>query len=442
VTRSPLTTAALAIAIALVSNCASAEGRDERIPNRNPNRTWADHVSGWISSGKSVAVVIGISNYGGPGGYPPLPTAKADADKMVKFLLDDAGFDVIYVLTDEKATKARISHLMIDEIPSLVGPNDRFLFYWSGHGDQKVRADSLIKFGYLPLANSKQGQEFSEMVSMDEISVWDQHIASRHTLFILDACLSGLVGVEKKAARDDRLDQLSEPAHYLLTAGTEKESVISSERWTGSLFTDSFIRGAKGEAPSYSGLVTLNSLIDFIKYRVVVEKNAVHWARSLNPQMRDLRGGNGSFFFPIPEQRKPESILAVAPPKVDVKSPGILDELPDSNATKKQPTVAPKKFASKLVQYVIPNSPIFVPGEMIKVKIGAASRYVKAFAVFPFESGSRSKVEAVYNISEGGLYMSYKIPHSARKGFYEISVYVQEIQTKAEEKHTVEIEIR
>ena len=44
--------------------------------------------------------------------YPALPTAKRDADKMVDFLLNDAGFDTVYLLTDEDATKVKIDKLM------------------------------------------------------------------------------------------------------------------------------------------------------------------------------------------------------------------------------------------------------------------------------------------------------------------------------------------
>jgi len=54
-------------------------------------------------------VVIGISDYIGveAGGYSKLSSARSDADKMVAFLRDTAGFDTIYLLTDDKATKPR-----------------------------------------------------------------------------------------------------------------------------------------------------------------------------------------------------------------------------------------------------------------------------------------------------------------------------------------------
>src|SRR5689334_12171586 len=116
--------ALLAGAVLLAAHGAAwADGLDLKIVNPTPDRTWTSKAGGWFTSGKSVAVVIGISNYVGvgKGGYPALPTARNDAEKMRRFLLEDAGFDVVYVLTDEKATKEKIERLMTDQIPGELG---------------------------------------------------------------------------------------------------------------------------------------------------------------------------------------------------------------------------------------------------------------------------------------------------------------------------------
>src|SRR5262249_2067122 len=149
-------------------------------------------------------------------------------------------------------TKDNIQDLMDSKVSLVVGKFDRFLFYWSGHGDQMVRNHV---FGYLPLANSKRDQYYT-MISMQDIQNWNDEVYAQQTLFVLDACLSGLAGSEAKGA-GLRQEQLSQESHQLLTAGTEKENVISGERWTGSLFTDSFIEGAKGAANHPQGIVSL-----------------------------------------------------------------------------------------------------------------------------------------------------------------------------------------
>ena len=297
----------LAVLLAMSSTAGWAAGLDKKIENPKPHRTWNQTVGAWHQSPapKSIAVVIAISNYGG-GGFAPLPTG-GDADKMVDFLINDAGFDTVHVLTEELATKERIDRLMTDEIPAEVGLNDRFLFYWSGHGAQRISSDGR-PFGYLPLATSRL-KEFSSMVSMQELARWDNFLGARQSLFVLDACFSGLAGIEKKTPRDARLEQLSLPAHHLLTAGTASEEAISGDTWGGSLFTDAFIRGAKGEAARNAGtVVDLFLLINFIQERVLFEKKARAWSKALTPQFRFLQPGDGAFFFTPAALNAPRSV--------------------------------------------------------------------------------------------------------------------------------------
>jgi hypothetical protein len=72
---------------------------------------------------------------------------------MRDYLFDEAGFDYVHVLTDEKATKPRIEELMVDILPGMIGNTDQFLFYWSGHGTQRPNPQGG-QLGYLPLASS------------------------------------------------------------------------------------------------------------------------------------------------------------------------------------------------------------------------------------------------------------------------------------------------
>jgi Caspase domain/Pentapeptide repeats (8 copies) len=294
----PLRAAILAftMVLSIQSSAVLGTGLDQKITNDHPDRTWRDTVGGFFTFGKSVAVVVGISGYMGEdkGGYPELRSTAHDAEKMVRFLKDEAGFDIIYVLTDEKVTKDRIEQLMLDEVRIVVGPHDRFLFYWSGHGDQLVTDGK--KHGFLPLVKSKH-DEYSTMVSMGDIARWDTFLSAQQALFVLDSCLSGLAGTEVKGLHSNRLQQLSQSGHHLMTAGEAGENVIAGDKWTGSLFTDSFIKGAEGEAQSYDGVISLWSLLDYIQRRVTIEREAVAWRNQLTPQINFLTAGPGAFFF-------------------------------------------------------------------------------------------------------------------------------------------------
>jgi Caspase domain len=279
------------------SELAYSEEQDLVFVGQHVNSTWSSEVSTFFSSAKSYAVVIGISNYIGKpnGGYPSLATEK-DAQNVVDFLLNNQGYDYVHVLTDSAATKEKIESLMTDEIPSLVGPRDRFLFYFSGHGDEFVRPDTKEAFGFLPVYNSKV-RVFSSMISMDDIRRWNQYLQARHVLFILDACFSGLAGVTKKGS--PRIDQLTQPAHYLITAGTAGEETIASEKWNGSLFTHELISAVNDGVGATDGVISVFSLIDTIQSRVAAIKNNIGWQKGLTPQIRDIQGSDGAFFFQV-----------------------------------------------------------------------------------------------------------------------------------------------
>lgn len=66
---------------------------------------------------------------------------------MAEYLFNEAGFDYVHLLTEENVTKDRVAELMSDEFPDLLDGNDRFFFYWSGHGDTRSFAASEGKAG-------------------------------------------------------------------------------------------------------------------------------------------------------------------------------------------------------------------------------------------------------------------------------------------------------
>lgn len=270
-----------------------AAGLDQSYQAHQKNSEWTTRLGKVFGRGTSYALLVGISSYAE---FPALDDAKNDVGRMRKFLMEDAGFDYVHVLTEERATKERIESLMIDFFPSKIGPNDRFLFYWSGHG--VAQKGPLRTVGYLPVQNSRRSA-YASMVSMDNIDFWDGLLAARQTLFILDACLSGLAGSQAKSDADIlSLEQLRQPSRHLLAAGTSKEQTIAGSRWNGSLFTDAFIRGASGAAvPSGVTVVSLSDLVSYVRRQVAFEKDRARWNATITPQLRQLRPSDGEFYF-------------------------------------------------------------------------------------------------------------------------------------------------
>ena len=241
------------------------------------------------------------------GDFTPLRTTKNDPFRMKDFLLDEVGFDHVHVLTDEKVTSPRVRELMEGKFRNLVESDDRFLFYWSGHGTQVKNALNRV-VGYLPLADSKRDQTYT-MISMGDVADWDGWIKARHALFLLDACFSGLAGSEPQSTpKDFTIERLSKPAHHLISAGTGDEQTIAGEDWNGSIFTDAIIRGARGEADAQTafpadGVVSIAELLEFVRQRVDHERRRKNWDKEITPQWNYLRSSPGEFFFVTSEKK-------------------------------------------------------------------------------------------------------------------------------------------
>ena len=258
--------------------------------------------------GKSYALVIGVGDY--VKDWRKLEAPPTDARRVRDFLIKDAGFDYVVTLTDSKATEARIEQVMEEVFPELVGRNDRFLFYYSGHGTQRPLENGGF-MGYLPLRISGK-KSFASMIAMTEIERWDRLLGkAKQALFVLDSCFSGLAGIEVKgdAWEEKTVERLAQYGHHLITAGTAGEvSVASTALGGGSLFTDSFLKAVSGKGDARSefptdGVVSLKELMTYIGRRIDFEATRLKRAHPgrreirMSPQIRDLQQNAGEFFF-------------------------------------------------------------------------------------------------------------------------------------------------
>ncbi len=287
--------------LSLIAN--AAPGIDEPFLRLTTDKTWGQRLAdavGFDGFSKSYALVIGISDY--EGGYDDLPTGN-DARRMADFLFNEAGFDHVHLLTEDKVTKARVAELMSDEFPELLDGNDRFFFYWSGHGDTRSVASGEGKAGYLPLSDTPS-QRWSRMIAMRDVREWNRFLPAKKSLFLLDACFSGLAGFVQQSPtpRDWKIEQLSQDSHHVMSAGTENEKTIASDRWGGSLFTTAVLDGLRGAADAASGfekddIISLTELKAYVQERVLFERRTIGYQNQITPQVRDLRHNTGEFFF-------------------------------------------------------------------------------------------------------------------------------------------------
>ncbi|MEO9819905.1 MAG: SUMF1/EgtB/PvdO family nonheme iron enzyme [Paracoccaceae bacterium] len=289
------------LAFSLLGSGAFALGLDEA--KIRPDTTTATERllarAGFLDLKKSYALVIGISEFNE---FNDLPTSQ-DPIRVRDYLYDEAGFDHVHILTDDMVSKERLEELMVDDFRELVGENDRFLFYWSGHGE--TLGDGPGSRGFLPLKESRKGR-FSSMVSMDDIGDWDSYIDAHQVLYLMDSCFSGLVGA---APQSDLADitraQLSGPSRHVITAGRGDEQTIAVDQLGGSVFTHALLKGLRGAADAENalgkdGLVSVGELKGYLGQEVTRLRTRFGWQSAITPQIRDMSGSDGAFFFPIP----------------------------------------------------------------------------------------------------------------------------------------------
>jgi len=263
-------------------------------------RTWNRYFSNEPPAfNRSYALLIGIGKYRN---LNPLESPAQDVRKMAEYLIAQ-GFDEVVTITDEHVTP-EVFRQPQKYFKSKLEPDDRFLFYYSGHG-LSVIEDGKTR-GYLPLIDEvAHGTQRS--IAMDNLVAWMKELSTEHLLVILDSCFSGLAvgGLEWKDARitsttidQVTLHQLSRGrARYLIMAGSAEQPVVAGRQWNGSLFTEMLLRGLRNDADYYRNhIVTTRGLYVWLRKAVFEEAQKVN--ATLTPVFMDLGPSSvGEFIF-------------------------------------------------------------------------------------------------------------------------------------------------
>ena len=102
---------AILLCLAVLAAPAWADGRDETFiaPDRTSGVKKLLHRAGFAEIQKSYALVIGVHEFAD---FEDLPTEQ-DAAKVADYLVNEAGFDHVHLLTGDKVTKNRVSDVML-----------------------------------------------------------------------------------------------------------------------------------------------------------------------------------------------------------------------------------------------------------------------------------------------------------------------------------------
>lgn len=276
------------------------------------------------------AFIVGIDAYAH---VSRLKTAVSDATRLAQVLREQQQFTVHPPLLDASAGDLR--RLLHETMKNAVGPQDRVLFYFAGHGIADDGDDGPQ--GYLVPADGRPS-DVSSFVPMTDLRQALQALPCRHLLLIMDCCFSGafkwssatrgLGSLMPKRIYKDRFDRfISDPAWQVITSAAsdqlaldllpggrvtgERGAVMAAEDATlHSPFALALFDGLAGLADARTGaltgdtanegdgIITATELYAYIRDRVEPETLAA------GQRMRQTPG-----FFPLPRHDKGEFIF-------------------------------------------------------------------------------------------------------------------------------------
>lgn len=132
-------------------------------------------------------VFVGISDYGGRAS--DLSFTAEDAERVSQALQSTGAMSAenAVVLTDSRATRANVEQA-VREIGARAGPDDMFVFFYSGHGAQVPRSGPQPSD---PDALDETLEFYDARITDDEFAALLSEIAPGVALIALDACYSG-----------------------------------------------------------------------------------------------------------------------------------------------------------------------------------------------------------------------------------------------------------
>lgn len=183
---------------------------------------------------QSHALLIGVSDY--TDGWSDLEAIPEELD-AVEDALVAKGFNVVRVRNpDSRQMKAAFEDFINDYGHD---PNNRLLFFYSGHGHSDKRRGYLVPTD-APLEEFSPKDFRRRSLDMDQILAWARKIDAKHALFLFDSCFSGSIFKAKNMpSAKDRLitGATNQAVRQFITAGSAGETVPAR-----STFTPAFVR--------------------------------------------------------------------------------------------------------------------------------------------------------------------------------------------------------
>ncbi|RYZ70231.1 MAG: caspase family protein [Proteobacteria bacterium] len=231
------------------------------------------------ANGPIQVLAVGVDEYLPNSNFANLKRCSEDALQVYAAFRDthqlNADTENMKLLTSlTKKTPPSRGHI-IDHIQTLAeeaGPDDRILFYFSGHGHRIAGDDDH----YLVASDSYSADDPKALVSMNEVISILKGSSAKQSIVVIDACLSGPVKVGMKL-HPSKFSKNSFCKHIADTKGlavicssaADQASHEESPNPKLSQFTHFFLQGIRGHPDALDDLIlTLHSLFGFISEEV------------------------------------------------------------------------------------------------------------------------------------------------------------------------------
>ncbi len=245
--------------------------------------------------GKSYALVIGVDVYP-EAGLTTLDYAPKDAQNMAAYL-SSQGFEVKKFI-GAQANKHNILSFLEDDLAFKIRPEDRFVFFFSGHGVTKQVGGN--DKGYIVPSDGKKNAP-SSWISMTKLREMSENLGeAKHQLFLFDSCFGGAFAVKSLATSispgaRNYIQRISDnKARQYLTAGGANEQVSAGGENGMSMFTAQLLKALQGEADTTTdGFITISEIAAYMQ----TAASTIH----STPVSGNFRGhANGDFLFTSP----------------------------------------------------------------------------------------------------------------------------------------------
>ena len=243
--------------------------------------------------GRYYALVIGDQNYQT---LEKLKTPRADVERAARVLKEKYGFTVQVLVDADDVGILRA----LNELNSVLKPNDNLLIYYAGHGYRLNSSGSVAGF-WLPV-NADAPPVDTFWIPNEQITGHLGRLPARRVLVVADSCYAGLLSSEPSFLFLDNNAQFSldyvkfklpKRARLLLSSGGD-EPVLDNTGGGNSLFAAAFLDVLEKNTE------LLPSPALFSKVQERVKAAAVQSQFKQAPEFKSIKGAGhevGDFFF-------------------------------------------------------------------------------------------------------------------------------------------------